>query len=324
MILLLGATSYIGQAFARALRRRKDTFVPLAKNAFDYTRFEFLFDYVRKMRPELVINAAELTQKSNGELGELDRLEMLQSNALLPQTVARVCLGTGIPWAHISSGSIYTGAKVADNGGFRIEEDLTRPTVRELFASHPERFRGFCEQDEPNFSFKSAPCTFYSGTKALAEEAVRDQLQIYVWRFRLPFNEEDEPRNFLTQLRDSTGFRDGINSLSQVDECVSTCLELWDRRVAFGTYNVVNPGAVRTQQVAQMIQKALKSQRPFELLLYDDAASGPYTRESTSDCILDTTKLLGTGVKLRDVHEALEYSLARWVSRPTSNLSTSR
>jgi len=58
MILLLGATGYIGQAFARALRRRKDSFIPLSRNAFDYTRFEFLFDYVRKIGPDLVINAA--------------------------------------------------------------------------------------------------------------------------------------------------------------------------------------------------------------------------------------------------------------------------
>jgi dTDP-4-dehydrorhamnose reductase len=62
MILLLGATSYVGQTFARALRRRKDSFIPLSRNAFDYTRFEFLFDYIRKVRPELVINAAKWCQ----------------------------------------------------------------------------------------------------------------------------------------------------------------------------------------------------------------------------------------------------------------------
>src|SRR6267378_1567245 len=66
MILLLGATGYVGQAFARALRSRKDSFIPLSQSAFDYTRFEFLFDYIRKVGPELVINADE--QGNNGAM----------------------------------------------------------------------------------------------------------------------------------------------------------------------------------------------------------------------------------------------------------------
>ncbi|HZR19673.1 MAG TPA: sugar nucleotide-binding protein [Verrucomicrobiae bacterium] len=323
MILLLGATSYVGQAFARALRRRKDTFVPLSRNAFDYTRFEFLFDYVRKMQPDFVINAADSAQKLNGNPDELERLEMLQSNTLLPQTVARVCSSVGVPWAHISSGNIYTGAKVIHNGGFKIEEDLSRPVIREMFVHHPECFRGYSELDQPNFCFKSAPCTFYSGTKALAEEALQDQQRLYVWRFQLPFNEADEPRNFLTQLRDRARFRDAINSCSQVDDCVAACLELWDRQAPFGTYNVVNPGAVCTHEIAQLIQRKLKPQGRFELLLYDDASARFEGQEPCSDCILDVSKLLCTGIKLRHVHDALEHSLARWIPQASHHVQTS-
>jgi dTDP-4-dehydrorhamnose reductase len=323
MILLLGATSYIGQAFARALRRRKDSFIPLARNAFDYTRFEFLFDYIRKVRPDLVINAAEYPVRTNEDLAESERVEMLQSNTFLPQTIARVCGATATPWAHISSGSIYIGAKVGENGGFRIEEDLSRPALRRLFTTHPERIRGFTEMDEPNFSFKRAPCTFYSGTKALAEEAIRDQMQIYLWRLRMPFNEQDEPRNFLSQLRDGWRFRDAINSLSQLDECVAACLALWDRRAAFGIYNIVNPGAVTTHEVAQMIQRILKPPRRFELMVYDPASSTRDGKEPRSDCILDVSKLLATGIRLRNVREALTQSLQRWVSQSSAVSSTS-
>jgi len=59
MVLLLGANNYIGRAFACALRRRKDAFIPLSRNAFDYTHFELLFDYIRKIKPDLLINAEE-------------------------------------------------------------------------------------------------------------------------------------------------------------------------------------------------------------------------------------------------------------------------
>ena len=370
MVLLLGATTYIGRAFAKALRRRHDPFIPLSQSAFDYTRFDFLFDYVRKVRPDLLINADEVSAGIDGcsdhnepaHDGELERwsgmengalekwsrsllgtqnaagasslknndsiakhsstpplhhpiqsserMEMLQINTLLPQTIARVCEATNTPWGHVSSGSIYSGAKIIGNGTIRTEGDLASPATCELFAAHPERFRGFNETDEPNFSFKSAPCTFYSGTKALAEEALRGSGN-YVWRLRLPFSEQDGPGNFLSQLQDGAALHDAINSLSQLDECVSACLELWDRRAAFGIYNIVNPGAVRTNDVLQMIQRVLKPARRFQLMVYqgngNNGEKAPY-----SNCILDGSKLLKAGVKLRPINEAIEKALHSW------------
>src|SRR5258708_4953287 len=103
MILLLGASGYIGQAFARELRRRGSCFIPLTRKAIDYSQFGLLFDYVRKMRPTFVINAAGYPGKPNVEACEPAREETLYANTLLPQTVARVCLMTNTPWGHVSS-----------------------------------------------------------------------------------------------------------------------------------------------------------------------------------------------------------------------------
>jgi UDP-glucose 4,6-dehydratase len=321
MILLLGATGYIGQAFARALRRRKDSFIPLSRNAFDYTRFEFLFDYVRKIGPDLVINAAGTPENPKADSGELDRMEMLQRNTLLPQTVARVCSLTNTPWGHVSSGSIYSGAKVLKNGQLCIEEDLTQAAIHDLFAAHPETFCGFSELDEPNFSFKDPSWSFYSGTKALAEEAIRNH-KCYIWRFRFPFNEQDEPLNFLSQLQNGLTLHDGINSLSHVDDCVSACLDLWERRAPFGTYNVVNPGAVRTHDVIQMIQRTLKPLGRFQLMLYDGQSGSEERKLLRTDCILDVSKLLKTGVKLASVTQTLEKSLEKWQPQTSPVLRT--
>jgi UDP-glucose 4,6-dehydratase len=321
MILLLGATSYVGQGFARALRRRRDSFIPLSRTAFDYTRFEFLLDYVRKVKPDLVINAAERLERPNGDSREADRAEMLQINTLLPQTVARVCALTNTPFGHVSSGSIFSGAKIIENGGFRIEEDLGIPATRALLESHPEKICGFSELDIPNSSFKSSLCTFYSGTKALAEEALRGK-QLYIWRLRLPFNELDDPNNFLSQLQDGLKRHEALNSISHLDECVTACLELWERGVPLGTYNVVNPGPVRTQQVSQMIQRFLKPARRLQLLVYHDESLPLHQRFPHSDCVLDVSKLLATGVKLRSAAQALEHALQRWTPQPASAVKT--
>jgi len=311
MILLLGATGYFGQAFASELRRRGHCFIPLSRRAFEYTHFELLFDYVRRMKPAFLINTAGYVGRPNMEACELGREEALQANSFLAQTVARVCVMTNTPWGHVSSGSIYCGAKVFENGGMRVERDLNRPGVRQIFEAHPEKFFGFTEQDEPNVTFRHFPCSFFSGTKALAEETIRGNGQIYIWRLNTPFNERDEPCNLLSQLQRDAKVYDNLSSLSHLEDCVRACLDLWERGAAFGTYNVTDRGAVTTRQVVEMIERILKPRRSFEYWMdddvYRDAAKTP-----RSSCILDVSKLLRAGVKMRNVEEALEDSLERW------------
>jgi dTDP-4-dehydrorhamnose reductase len=305
MILLLGASGYIGRAFAGELRRRGHSFIPLTRRAFDYTRFDFLFDYLRTMRPVFLINAAGYGGSFNSEISESEREKMMAANAILPQMIARVCLMAKTPWGHVSSGTIYSGAKIQRNQSVGIEQDLGQPDVLELFSAHPERFRGFTELDEPNFSFHAGPCDFFSGTKALAEEAIRDLGQSYIWRLRLPFNERDEPCNWLSRIQAEPEIPDNVDSFSHLEDCVKACLDIWEMRAPFGIYNVTNPGAMTRRQISEEMQRVLKT------------PSGPPDRCSRavtvpqSHCILDTGKLLKTGVKIRPIPEALDDCLDR-------------
>ena len=312
MILLLGASGYVGQAFARDLQRRRCSFIPLTRKAIDYTSFDLLFDYVRKIRPEFIINSAGYPGKPNVDACEVAREETLYANTILPQMIARVCLMTNTPWGHVSSGCIYFGAKVLDSGKVRIERNINRPELQQLFMDHPERFSGFTERDEPNFSFRFPPCSFYSGTKALAEETIRGVGQNYIWRPGIPFNERGESRNLLWKIQRDPKVYDGINSISHLGDFVRACLDLWERQAPFGIYNVTNPGAVTAQQVIEMIQRILKPDKDFEFWkddeeLYHYGAKAPHSND-----LLDVSKLLSTGVKMRPVGEALEDSLRHW------------
>jgi len=335
MILLLGASGYVGHAFARELHRRRSSFIPLTRTALDYTNFDLLFDYVRKIRPEFIINAAGYTGKPNVDACEATREETLFANTLLPQTIARVCLLTNTPWGHISSGGIYTGAKIIDGGKMRVIRDLNQPEARRLFEQSPENLFGFTEWDEPNFSFRHAPCNFYSGTKALAEEAIRGIGQSYIWRPGTPFGEHSEPRNFLWKLQHYSKVYDAIASLSHLDDFVRASLDLWEYRAPFGVYNMTNPGAVATRQVIELIQQILKPARRFEYWRddeefygHDAGSTGPSikplgrasilpsnpvgAKSPRSHAILDVSKLLSTGVKMRPLKVALEESLRNW------------
>jgi len=195
MILLLGATGYIGQSFAAELTRRGRNFRALSRSDLDYTRFDLLFAFLREHRPEFVVNAAGYTGKPNVDACEEHKADTLQGNTLFPQTVAQACSAAGIPWGHVSSGCIYAGAHVTHNGATTTEKDLTRSEWRELIEKNPSAVRGFNEDDAPNFSFRQPPCSFYSGTKALGEEAILGTGNSYIWRLRIPFDEYDGARN---------------------------------------------------------------------------------------------------------------------------------
>ena len=223
---------------------------------------------------------------------------------------------------HVSSGSIYTGAKVAEWGRMRIERNLNQPEMRALFAGQPEKFFGFTEWDEPNFSFRHVPCNFYSGTKALAEEAIRGVGQSYIWRPRMLFNECDEPRNLLAKLQHYERVYDNVNSITHLDEFVRACLELWERQASFGIYNVVNPGAVTTRRIVEMIQQILNPARQFEFWENDEEFYSCQAKTPRSSCILDPSKLLSLGVKMRPVEKALEDTLTRWhTAKPSAKFA---
>jgi UDP-glucose 4,6-dehydratase len=313
VILLLGASGYIGQAFARELRARGYRFVPLTRRAIDYTNFELLFDYIRKMRPDFLINAAGFTGKPNVDACELAREETLAGNTLLPQTIARACMMTNTPWGHVSSGNIYSGAIIEEDGRKRIEKNLNLPAMRRFIAEQPVKVFGFTEWDEPNFSFRNPPSSFYSGSKALAEETIHQVGQSYIWRPGIPFNRHEEHRNFLWRIQQYRRVHDSINSLSHVGDFVRACLNLYERQAPYGIYNVINPGIISTRKVVEMIQQILRPNRGFEFWKDDEEFYRYGAKTPRSNCILDITKLQATGVGMRPVEEALEDSLHNWL-----------
>jgi dTDP-4-dehydrorhamnose reductase len=319
MILLLGASGYVGQAFALELQRRGQKFIPLARQDVDYTRFDVLLNFLKERKPEFVINAAGYTGKPNVDACELARADTLAGNTLLPQTIAHACAAAQILWGHVSSGCIFTGAKVTVNGRTRVEKNLARPDLRSLAEKSPESIHGFTETDAPNFSFRDPPCSFYSGTKALGEEAIADMGRSYIWRLRIPFDEFDGARNYLSKMQRYPKVYDNMNSISHRADFVKACLDLWERRAPFGIYNVTNPGFITTRQVVEMIQKILKLARQFEFWANDGEFYRSGVKAPRSNCVLDVSKLLAAGVKIRPVREALEASLTNWqIEKPST------
>lgn len=286
MIILLGGSGYVGQAYQRLFTRRGLEFRNLVRREVDYTNVRQLTHLLEETRPEFVINAAGYTGKPNVDACETDRTNCVFGNAVLPGVIQEACGQTGTPWGHVSSGCIYTGER--PGGG------------------------GFTEEDAPNFSFRTNNSSFYSGTKALGEEVLAGTEGNYIWRLRIPFNEVESPRNYLTKIMRYAKLLDAGNSLSQLDEFVRATYECWEKRAPFGTYNVTNPGHVTTREVVDLIRESGVCEKDFQFFADETEFMQIAAKTPRSNCLLDTSKLQGAGIGMTEVHEAIEKALREW------------
>jgi dTDP-4-dehydrorhamnose reductase len=315
MVFLLGATGYTGQAFDKELNQRGIPFWPLSRKEINYGDYRVLRTTLQKEKPEFVINAAGFNGKPNVDACENQRGETIGGNVMLAQTVAQACDAAGVPLGFVSSGCIYTGAKVRrECGTWVVEDRLTEPLVSELLTNRSDRVAGFSETDEPNFCFAHNNCSFYSGTKALAEKVMAGFPDFYVWRLRIPFDEMDGPRNYLSKVQRYAKVYQNWNSISHRRDFVAACLDSWLQKIPSGIYNVVNSGYISTREVVEKIRKRLKPAWEPEFWQSDEEFYRFGAVTPRSNCILDTTKILRAGIRIRSVGEALEDALNRWVS----------
>jgi len=286
MIYLLGGSGYIGSAFARQLAARGAPHRVLRRADFDYSRPELLRDALRADRVSFLINAAGHTGRPNVDACEDQRLECILGNVVHPLRVAEACASAGVPWAHLSSGCIYSGARPDGSG--------------------------FTETDPPNFSFRSPPCSFYSGTKAMAEEKLAAYPRTYLWRIRIPFDHVDHPRNYLSKLLAYPRLLDARNSLTHLAEFVPAALDFLHLRPEPGIYHFTNPGSVTTREVAELLATTLAPGREFHFFSDENEFMRNAARAPRSSCVLDSSKLASIGLALAPVHEALRLALSRW------------
>ena len=181
---------------------------------------------------------------------QAEREKMMAANAILPQMIARICSMTKTPWGQFPPAKSIPGPRCLRTRRYGRKRTSAGRFYAELYEKEPARFLGYTELDEPNFTFRNSPSNFYSGTRALAEEAIREIGQSYIWRPRLPFNERDEPCNWLCRLQRQATLYDHINSISHLEDFVKAALDLWEIRAPFGIYNVTNPGAITTRELA--------------------------------------------------------------------------
>lgn len=286
MIYLLGGSGYVGSAFRRHFRQRGVPHLSISRRDVNYYHVDSLIAAIREARPSFLINAAGFTGRPNVDSCESCKHECLLANAVLPGLLAVACEATNLPWGHVSSGCLYQGMG-------------------------PEG-KGFSEDDPPNFCFRHNNCSFYSGTKALGEEVLAGRPHVYIWRPRMPFNEINGPRNYLSKIMTYDRLLKATNSLSHLDEFVRASVECWDKRVPFGIYHMTNPGHISTDEVVSIITTIRGSSREFNYFADEEAFLRQVALTPRSSCCLRTEKLASTGISMSEVRESIGKSLRHW------------
>lgn len=289
MYIILGKNGYIAEAIIKELESRKLSYIALSRTDVDYTDTAKLdkwlsnnvYSKIVANHNANIINCAGYIGKPNVDACENAKADTIEGNVVLPSNLAMLCRSRGYLFTHISSGCIY--------GGYS---------------------KDFTEDDPSNFDFQNG--SFYSGTKALAENLVQKECEkSYIFRLRIPFDEIESPRNYITKLLTYDKLLDARNSVSHRSDFAKYCIELIEKKVPYGIYNVTNKGSVTTKEVTELMKEHLQlNNKKFEFFTNLDSFMQDVTAPR-SNCVLDTSKI-EQYIKIRSAKEAIAEALSKY------------
>lgn len=288
MIILFGSTGYIGSEFKRQLENKQLQFKCWSNTAnTTFSDLEKWYEDEGYPVIDAVINAAGYTGKPNVDACELDKESTIHGNIVWPQILTDWCILNDIQLGHVSSGCIYSGRRV--NG------------------------EPFTEEDIPNFSFVQNNSSFYSGTKAIAEKIISKWSKNYIWRLRIPFEENNNSRNYISKMLKYDKLLQAENSISNKQEFVSACIQTIIDKVPYGIYNITNTGYITTDLLVEKLKKTVAKDKNFTLINEEELYKN-YAKTPRSNCVMSNNKLLSTGIKMSSVEDALNDCLNNWKS----------
>ncbi|KAF6160421.1 hypothetical protein GIB67_019190 [Kingdonia uniflora] len=177
------------------------------------------------IKPTHVFNAAGVTGRPNVDWCESHKVETIRTNVVGTLNLADVCRERGLILINYATGCIF-------------EYD----DVHQLGSGV-----GYIEEDIPNFIG-----SFYSKTKAMVEDLLRNYDNVCTLRVRMPISSDlANPRNFITKISRYEKVVDIPNSMTILDELLPISIEMAKRNLT-GIWNFTNPGVVSHNEILEM------------------------------------------------------------------------
>ncbi|KAA8526217.1 hypothetical protein F0562_008044 [Nyssa sinensis] len=220
--LIYGRTGWIGGLLGKICEKQGI--------AFEYgrgrleERSQLLAD-IQNIKPTHVLNAAGVTGRPNVDWCESHKPETIRTNVVGTLNLADVCREHGLLMMNFATGCIF-------------EYDAAHPIGSGI---------GFKEEDKPNFTG-----SFYSKTKAMVEELLKEYDNVCTLRVRMPISSDlSNPRNFITKITRYDKVVNVPNSMTILDELLPISIEMAKRNCR-GIWNFTNPGVVSHNEILEM------------------------------------------------------------------------
>jgi UDP-glucose 4,6-dehydratase len=282
MILLIGSSGYIGTEFRKQLEKNNISYLRLSYQDVNPNNLSRI---IKEYNIKYIINCAAFVGSPNIEACESQKDKTISGNILLPYLLKNICEEFNIVLCHISTGCLYNG------------DSLSR--------------YGWNENDNPNFTFEFNNCSFYTGTKVIAENYIKSYEKSYIWRIRLPFENIHNDRNYISKIINYETLITDSNSISNKQEFVTACIDSIRLNIPFGIYNITNTGSISSKDVVEKLIKTIQPDKKARFLSMDNF----YKQISLlprSNCVIDNRKILSMGISMSEINESIDKCLNTW------------
>ncbi|KAJ6292853.1 hypothetical protein OIU78_024931 [Salix suchowensis] len=271
--LIYGRTGWIGGLLGKLCEKQGISF-EYGKGRLE-DRSSLLSD-IQNIRPTHVFNAAGVTGRPNVDWCESHKTETIRTNVAGTLTLADVCREHNILMVNFATGCIF-----------------------EYDAGHPEGSSiGFTEEDRANFIG-----SFYSKTKAMVEELLREYDNVCTLRVRMPISSDlNNPRNFITKISRYNKVVNIPNSMTILDELLPLSIEMAKRNLR-GIWNFTNPGVVSHNEILEMYKNYIDPNFTWANFNLEEQAKVIVAPRSNNE--LDASKLKNEFPELLSIKESL-------------------
>lgn len=271
--LIYGRTGWIGGLLGRLCEAQN---IPYQYGSGRLENRASLEADIAAVAPTHVFNAGGVTGRPNVDWCESHKVETIRTNVAGTLTLADVCRQNKLILLNYATGCI-----------FEYDDD------------HPEGSGiGFKEEDTPNFVG-----SFYSKTKAMVEELLKNYENVCTLRVRMPISSDlGNPRNFITKIARYEKVVNIPNSMTILDELLPISIEMAKRNLT-GIYNFTNPGVVSHNEILEMYREYIDPNFTWKNFTLEEQAKVIVAPRSNNE--LDTAKLKHEFPELLPIKESL-------------------
>ncbi|KAG8630116.1 hypothetical protein KVT40_001735 [Elsinoe batatas] len=230
-----------------------------------------------EIKPTWVLNCAGCTGRPNVDWCEDNKQETVRTNVTGTLTLADVCYLKGIHMTNFATGCIY-----------------------QYDDEHPVGGKTFTETSPANFEG-----SFYSFTKARAEQLLSPYSNVLTLRLRMPVSDDLHPRNFVTKITKYERVVDIPNSNSILHDLLPCAIIMAENKDT-GIINFTNPGAISHNEVLTMYRDIVRPDFVWKNFSLEEQSK--ILKAGRSNCELDATKLVEKmkeyQVEIPEIHEA--------------------